>query len=71
MPDIDSIVFSFKEESVCPEGYYAQFYADDIAVPGDIYWIKAYKNGSFLNKPNEINLAFDAGFAALFLCTCI
>lgn len=64
VPEIDSIVFSYKEESIYPEGYYAQFYANDIVGPGDTYWIKAYKNGSFLNKPNEINLAFDAGFAA-------
>jgi len=64
VPEIDSIVFSYKEESIYPEGYYAQFYANDIIGPGDTYWIKAYKNGSFLNKPSEINLAFDAGFAA-------
>ncbi len=64
VPEIDSIVFSFKEESIYPEGYYAQFYANDIVGPGDTYWIKAYKNSSFLNKPNEINLAFDAGYAA-------
>jgi len=64
VPEIDSIVFSFKEETIYPEGYYAQFYANDIVGPGDTYWIKAYKNNSFLNKPNEINLAFDAGFAA-------
>lgn len=64
VPEIDSIVFSFEEESFYPEGYYAQFYANDIVGPGDTYWIKAYKNGNFLNKPYEINLAFDAGFAA-------
>ena len=64
VPEIDSIVFSFKEESIYPEGYYAQFYANDFVGPGDTYWIKAYKNNSFLNKPNEIPLAFDAGYAA-------
>jgi len=64
VPEIDSIVFSFKEETIYPEGYYAQFYADDFAGPGDTYWIKAYKNDKYLNKPNEINLAYDAGFSA-------
>ena len=64
VPAIDSISFSYEEESIYPEGYYAQFYANDIAGPGDTYWIKAYKNGSFLNKPVEINLAYDAGFSA-------
>jgi hypothetical protein len=64
VPDIDSIVFSYREESIYPDGYYAQFFANDIVGPGDTYWIKAYKNGNYLNKPNEINVAFDAGYAA-------
>jgi len=64
VPEIDSISFSYEKELIYPEGYYAQFYASDIMGPGDTYWIKAYKNGSYLNKPFEINLAFDAGFAA-------
>jgi len=64
VPEIDSIVFSYKSESIYPDGYYAQFYAEDPRGPGDTYWIKAYKNGNFLNKVNEINLAFDAGFSA-------
>lgn len=64
VPEIDRISFSYETESIYPEGYYAQFYADDVVGPGDTYWIKAYKNGKFLNKPSEINLAFDAGFTA-------
>ncbi len=63
VPEVDSIVFSYKSESLYPDGYYAQFYATDLIGPGDTYWIKAYKNGQFLNKANEINLAFDAGFS--------
>jgi hypothetical protein len=62
VPEVDSIVFSYEPESIYGEGYYAQFYANDMIGPGDTYWIKAYKNGLFLNKPFEINLAFDAGF---------
>jgi hypothetical protein len=64
VPEVDSIVFSYKSETLYPDGYYAQFYATDLIGPGDTYWIKAYKNGQFLNKANEINLAFDAGFSA-------
>ena len=64
VPEIDSIRFSYETESIYPDGYYARFYADDVTGPGDTYWIKAFKNGSFLNKPNEINLAYDAGFSA-------
>lgn len=64
VPEIDSIVFSYRDESFYEAGYYAQFYARDMVGPGDTYWIKAYKNGDFLNKPVEINLAFDAGFTA-------
>ena len=63
VPEVDSIVFSYKSETLYPDGYYAQFYATDIIGPGDTYWIKAYKNGQFLNKSNEVNLAFDAGFS--------
>ena len=58
VPKVDSIVFSYKSESLYPDGYYAQFYATDLIGPGDTYWIKAYKNGQFLNKANELNLAF-------------
>ena len=31
---------------------------------GDTYWIKSFKNGLFLNKPQELNIAYDAAFAA-------
>jgi hypothetical protein len=64
VPEVDSIVFRFEEESFLPEGYYAQFYASDFTGPGDTYWIKAYRNNLFLNKPGEINIAFDGGFSA-------
>ncbi len=64
VPEVDSIVFSYEPESIFGEGYYAQFYANDMIGIGDTYWIKAYKNGNYLNKPYEINLAFDAGFTA-------
>ena len=65
VPSIDSISFTFEEESsFLPETYLADFWATDFAGPNDTYWIKAWKNGIQLNKPSEINLAYDAGFSA-------
>ena len=64
VPEVDSVIFNFEEEdNFFPEGYYGEFYARDLIGPGDTYWIKSYKNGEFLNKPDEINIAFDAGFS--------
>jgi hypothetical protein len=65
VPAIDSISFTFEEESsFLPETYLADFWASDFVGPNDTYWIKAWKNGVQLNKPSEINLAYDAGFSA-------
>jgi len=62
---VDSITYEFEEEELGqPEGYYAQFFARDIPGLGNTYWIKTYKNGNFLNKPREINIAYDAGPSA-------
>jgi len=65
VPDIDSINFRFEEgNSFFPDSYFAGVYAIDLLGPGDTYWIRSYKNGEFLNKPSEINIAFDAGFTS-------
>ncbi len=62
---VDSITYEFREESLIePEGFYAQFFGRDQLGLGDTYWIRTYKNGVFLNKPQEINIAYDAGPAA-------
>jgi hypothetical protein len=64
VPDIDSIDFRLASDNPILKGsYLAQFYASDFIGTGDTYWIKAYKNGEFLSKPSEINIAFDAGFS--------
>ena len=64
VPDIDSVTFRFEEEDLfLPDSYFAEFWSRDPLGAGDTYWIKAYKNGEFLNQPNEINIAFDAGFS--------
>ncbi|MFM7858938.1 MAG: DUF4249 domain-containing protein [Flammeovirgaceae bacterium] len=62
---VDSIVFKKNEpDQLNPDFYRAQFYAKDVIGRGDTYWIKTYKNGTLLNKPAEINVAYDAGFDA-------
>jgi len=64
VPPVDSIKYTFQEEESDfePEGYYGEFVATDPVGPGDTYWIKSYKNGQLLNRPFELNIAFDAGF---------
>lgn len=66
VPAVDSIKFTFKEERnpFQPEGYYGEFVSKDPVGQGDSYWIKSYKNGQLLNKPFELNIAYDAGFNA-------
>lgn len=65
VPEVDSIGVEFREnELFFDDGLYAQFYARDFEGRGDTYWIKSYKNDTLLNKTQEINLAFDAGFDA-------
>ena len=60
---IDSIGYEFREQMIGqPEGIYAQVYARDSIGIGDVYWIQAYKNGQFLNKPQEMNLVYDETF---------
>lgn len=65
VPLIDSLVTEFREEELgLPAGIYAEVFARDFSGTGDTYWIKAYKNGHFLNKPVELNIAYDAAFDA-------
>lgn len=60
---IDSITFKQDTGPFYPEGsYIAEFWATDAVGVGDTYWIRTYKNGTLLNKPGEINIAYDAAF---------
>lgn len=62
--NVDSIQVEFRTNELgFPDGHYAQFYSRDPVGRGDTYWIKAFKNGAFLNKPSELNIAWDAGFS--------
>ena len=64
VPDIDSITFKLASDNPILKGsFLAQVWADDFPGVGDNYWLKAFKNGVYLSKPSEINIAFDAGFS--------
>ena len=62
VPAIDSIGYEFNEANflVDQNHFTAQFYAVDPKGVGDCYWIKGWKNGVYFNKPEELNMAFDA-----------
>jgi hypothetical protein len=64
VPPVDSITFETEKETggtkMITRG---EFWATDPVGVGDAYWIKAFKNGVLLNKPSEINFAYDAGFS--------
>lgn len=62
VPGIDSISFYYKKGAAqIDDRYSAEFWARDPAGAGDSYRIKTYRNGVLLNRPDEINIAYDAG----------
>ncbi len=67
VPDIDSFSYEVYEPffnlELKEEGWEAQFHATDFDGVGDTYWIKAFKNDLYLNKPQELSYAYDAGFS--------
>ena len=65
VPVIDSITFDTEKRIGSKDSLTrAEFWAADPAGHGDAYWIRSYKNGVLLNKPSEMNVAYDAGFSA-------
>ena len=65
VPPIDSIVQEFRENEVfADDGIFCTFISRDLRGVGDTYWIKSFKNDMFLNRPQEINIAFDGGLDA-------
>lgn len=42
-------------------GYYIELMAKDRKGPGDFYWIKTFRNDSFLNKIDQLNVSADMG----------
>lgn len=64
VPPIDSITFDTDKRATSNDMITrGEFWATDPAGPGDAYWIRTFKNGILLNKPSEINIAYDAGFS--------
>ena len=63
-PIIEEIRQEIRENEIgsIDGGTYCEFIARDFEGIGDTYWIKTFKNGEFLNRPEEINIAYDAGF---------
>jgi len=60
---IDSIRQEFRDdELVGGDGVYCELMSRDPVGEGDSYWIKTWKNGVYLNRDLEINIAYDAGF---------
>ena len=64
VPSIDSITWRLSEETAFQEeSFFANFWSRDIEGEANTYWIKSWVNGTLLNKPDEINIAFDAAFS--------
>jgi hypothetical protein len=66
VPPIDSLTVEFKKAgergTLSKEGYYVSLFAKDFVGVGDCYRIKTFRNDTLFNKPNELNLAYDASF---------
>jgi hypothetical protein len=78
VPRIDSLKFIFQEQAIQgPDTLKAGYTIDqlltrgsdgiltptkDVKGEGTCYWFKSYKNDTLYNKPNQINLAYDAAF---------
>ena len=64
-PEIDSISIYFEDEAFgADDGLYAELYARDLPGKGNTYWVKSYRNDTLLNKPQELNIVYDATFDA-------
>jgi len=63
VPTIDSIRIYLEDEAFgADEGLYAELYARDFIGKGDTYWVKSYRNDTLLNRPQELNIIYDAVF---------
>jgi hypothetical protein len=67
VPNIDSLGYEFKPaETRGPDtleaGYELTMKAKDIPGQTNGYWFKAFRNGVFFNRPQDMNLAYDGAF---------
>ena len=60
---IDSLVFNDDDPEESEFDYYAEFFARDPDGVGDAFWLKAWKNGKYLNQPSEIYTFDDVSFS--------
>lgn len=59
---VDSITYEYKEQGTGEEeGYYATFFAKDLAGAEDFYWIRTYRNGVLNHNVTEM-WAIDGSF---------
>lgn len=64
VPKIDTLFWKFeKGGSFLGDRYEAEFLATDLPGVGNTYWIRTYKNDSFQNDVNSINIAYDGSFS--------
>lgn len=64
VPVIDSVTFRLEEgNAFFDDVIFGEFFATDLSGINDTYWIKSWKNGRYLGKPEEINIAYDAAFS--------
>lgn len=62
VPVVDSIYQEFVTDMGFIDGIMIEILTRDLPGVGDTYWIKTFKNGIYLNRADEINIAYDAGF---------
>lgn len=57
----DSLTFKFEEKSIVydEEGYYPYIYGQELPGKGDYIQVKLFKNGRYLNHPEDINIFSD------------
>lgn len=69
VPAIDSVNYFKQKYPVAPpddlrqEGYQVDFYAKDPIGKGDCYWVRAYRNDTLFNKPDQISPVYDGSFS--------
>jgi len=65
VPEIDSISIFLEDQAFGADpGLFAELYARDYPGKGDTYWVKSYRNDTLLNRPQEMNIIYDATFDA-------
>lgn len=65
VPNVDSIAVENRDKALYGRapGFYLNLLTQDLKGAGDFYRIKTYKNSILFNRPQDINLAYDAGFS--------